>query len=598
MAPRREFFDDENLGKAYDARLMKRLIGYLMPYKKWMVLAFFIMIIASLLQLAGPYVIKTGIDKYIANDDVEGLGWLVLIYAAILVVQFVSTFGQIYLMEWIGQRAMYDLRLAVFRHVQSLGMNFFDRNPVGRVLTRITSDINSLNELFSSGVVTILGDLLTIFGIIGVMLVINWKLALMALIGLPLLVVATIIFRIKVRHAYREIRRLIARLNAYVQEHISGVSVVQHFVQENRVFKRFDKINDELKKKHHRSIIYYALFYPVIEVIGALSLAIIIWYGGSKVIQGTLTFGTLVAFSQYMEMFFRPIRDLSEKYNILQTAMASSERVFKLLDTRPAITPPAKPQKLSEMSGRIEFKDVWFAYNPGEWILKNINLTIEAGEKVAVVGATGSGKTTFTNLILRFYDYQKGSVKLDGIELKQLTEQQIRENISLVLQDVFLFSGKIDQNIRLGNPSISDDQIEKSAREVNLMRIGSGLKNDLKTDVGERGGLLSVGQKQLVSFARALAFDPKILILDEATSSVDTETELIIQRATETLMKGRTSLIIAHRLSTIKQVDKIVVIHKGEIREIGNHEELLKKRGIYWNLYQLQYKDQEIPAAV
>ena len=526
------------------------------------------------------------------------MGWLVLIYAAILVVQFVSTFGQIYLMEWIGQRAMYDLRLAVFRHVQSLGMNFFDRNPVGRVLTRITSDINSLNELFSSGVVTILGDLLTIFGIIGVMLVINWKLALMALIGLPLLVVATIIFRIKVRHAYREIRRLIARLNAYVQEHISGVSVVQHFVQENRVFKRFDKINDELKKKHHRSIIYYALFYPVIEVIGALSLAIIIWYGGSKVIQGTLTFGTLVAFSQYMEMFFRPIRDLSEKYNILQTAMASSERVFKLLDTRPAITPPAKPQKLSEMSGRIEFKDVWFAYNPGEWILKNINLTIEAGEKVAVVGATGSGKTTFTNLILRFYDYQKGSVKLDGIELKQLTEQQIRENISLVLQDVFLFSGKIDQNIRLGNPSISDDQIEKSAREVNLMRIGSGLKNDLKTDVGERGGLLSVGQKQLVSFARALAFDPKILILDEATSSVDTETELIIQRATETLMKGRTSLIIAHRLSTIKQVDKIVVIHKGEIREIGNHEELLKKRGIYWNLYQLQYKDQEIPAAV
>lgn len=598
MAPRREFFDDENLGKAYDARLMKRLIGYLMPYKKWMVLAFFIMIIASLLQLAGPYVIKTGIDKYIANDDVEGLGWLVLIYAAILVVQFVSTFGQIYLMEWIGQRAMYDLRLAVFRHVQSLGMNFFDRNPVGRVLTRITSDINSLNELFSSGVVTILGDLLTIFGIIGVMLVINWKLALMALIGLPLLIVATIIFRIKVRHAYREIRRLIARLNAYVQEHISGVSVVQHFVQENRVFKRFDKINDELKKKHHRSIIYYALFYPVIEVIGALSLAIIIWYGGSKVIQGTLTFGTLVAFSQYMEMFFRPIRDLSEKYNILQTAMASSERVFKLLDTRPAITPPAKPQKLSDVRGRIEFKDVWFAYNPGEWILKNINLTIEAGEKVAVVGATGSGKTTFTNLILRFYDYQKGSVKLDGIELKQLTEQQIRENISLVLQDVFLFSGKIDQNIRLGNPSISDDQIEKSAREVNLMRIGSGLKNDLKTDVGERGGLLSVGQKQLVSFARALAFDPKILILDEATSSVDTETELIIQRATETLMKGRTSLIIAHRLSTIKQVDKIVVIHKGEIREIGNHEELLKKRGIYWNLYQLQYKDQEIPAAV
>ncbi|MBD3382362.1 MAG: ATP-binding cassette domain-containing protein [candidate division Zixibacteria bacterium] len=598
MAPRREFFDDENLGKAYDARLMKRLIGYLMPYKKWMVLAFFIMIIASLLQLAGPYVIKTGIDKYIANDDIEGLGWLVLIYAAILVVQFVSTFGQIYLMEWIGQRAMYDLRLAVFRHVQSLGMNFFDRNPVGRVLTRITSDINSLNELFSSGVVTILGDLLTIFGIIGVMLVINWKLALMALIGLPLLIVATIIFRIKVRHAYREIRRLIARLNAYVQEHISGVSVVQHFVQENRVFKRFDKINDELKKKHHRSIIYYALFYPVIEVIGALSLAIIIWYGGSKVIQGTLTFGTLVAFSQYMEMFFRPIRDLSEKYNILQTAMASSERVFKLLDTRPAITPPVKLQKLSDVRGKIEFKDVWFAYNPGEWILKNINLTIEAGEKVAVVGATGSGKTTFTNLILRFYDYQKGSVKLDGIELKQLTEQQIRKNISLVLQDVFLFSGKIDQNIRLGNPSISDDQIEKSAREINLMRIGSGLKNDLKTDVGERGGLLSVGQKQLVSFARALAFDPKILILDEATSSVDTETELIIQKATETLMKGRTSLIIAHRLSTIKQVDKIVVIHKGEIREIGNHEELLKKRGIYWNLYQLQYKDQEIPAAV
>jgi ATP-binding cassette subfamily B multidrug efflux pump len=488
-----QFFEDDSLGKAYDSRLIKRLLYFLKPYKKWLVIAFTVMVISSLLQLAGPYVIKIAIDKYIAMGDADGLLRLALIYALILAVQFFATWVQIYLMEWIGQRAMNDLRMVTFEHVQKLTMDFYDRNPVGRIITRVTSDINSLNELFSSGVVTILGDVLTILGIVGVMLAINVKLALLSLVALPLLIGATILFRVKVRQVYREIRRLIAKLNAFVQEHISGMAVVQYFAQEKKVFDKFKGINKELMGRHLRSIYYYALFFPMVEIIGSISLAIIIWYGGGKVIQGALTFGTLVAFSQYMEMFFRPIRDLSEKYNILQSAMASSERLFKLLDTQPAFVQPADPSKMDGFKGEIHFKDVWFAYNGDEWILKDINLCICAGEKVAVVGATGSGKTTLTNLILRFYDYQKGSILLDGVELKTLSEQDIRDKISLVLQDVFLFSGSIEQNIRLGNGDISQERIEKAAHEVNLTRLGNGLKDGLKTDVGERGGLLSVG---------------------------------------------------------------------------------------------------------
>jgi len=593
-----QYFEDDSLGKAYDSRLIKRLLRYLTPYKSWLLLGFAVMVISSILQLAGPYVIKIAIDKYIAKGDVVGLGWLSLVYALIIVVQFFATWAQIYLMEWIGQRAMYDLRMDVFTHVQNLTMDFYDRNPVGRIITRVTSDINALNELFSSGVVTIIGDLLTIFGIVGVMMAINVKLALLSLLALPLLIGATIIFRVRVRRAYREIRRLIAKLNAFVQEHISGMPVVQYFVQENKVFGKFNEINRQLMNRHHKAIYYFALFFPIVEIIGAISLAIIIWYGGGRVIQGAITFGTLVAFSQYMEMFYRPIRDLSEKYNILQSAMASSERIFRLLDTKPRFTAPFEPVRMDDFRGEIKFKNVWFAYNSDDYVLKDINLSIDAGEKVAIVGATGSGKTTLTNLMLRFYDYQKGSILLDGIELKSLSEDDIRDKISLVLQDVFLFSGSIEDNIRLGNGDIKKERVAKAAHEVNLTRLGNGLKNGLDTNVGERGGLLSVGQKQLVSFARALAFDPKILILDEATSSVDTETELIIQEATDTLLKGRTSIIIAHRLSTIKKVDKIVVLHKGQIREIGTHHELLAQKGLYWNLYQLQYKDQELSRAV
>lgn len=593
-----QYFEDDSLGKAYDAHLMKRLMQYLRPYRKWLVLALVILLLSSLLQLAGPYVIKLAIDKYIAVGDVHGLGRLATLYAMLLVIQFFATWGQIYLMEWIGQKAMYDLRMKVFQHIQTLTMDFYDRNPVGRVITRVTTDINALNELFSSGVVSIIGDVFTILGIIGVMFAINPGLAAISLVSLPLLIIATIIFRVKVRNAYREIRRLIARLNAFVQEHISGITVVQNYVREKEVYERFKDVNRELMDKNHRSIIYYAVFFPVVELISAISLGIIIWYGGGRVIQGAMTFGTLVAFSQYMEMFYRPIRDLSDKYNILQSAMAASERVFKLLDTKPAFEAPLAPARSDGLSGNIQFKDVWFAYNKDEWILKDINLDIKAGEKVAFVGATGSGKTSLTNMILRFYDYQKGSILLDGQELKEFDGETIRKNISLVLQDVFLFGGTIEDNIRLGNNNITTEQIRKAAEDVNLLHLGNGMRHGLDTNVGERGGLLSVGQKQLVSFARALAYNPRILILDEATSSVDTETEVIIQKATETLMKDRTSIIIAHRLSTIKKVDKIVVVHKGQIREIGTHNELLAKKGIYWNLYQLQYKDQEIKAAV
>jgi len=591
------FHEDELTGKAYDSRLMKRLLVYLRPHARFVALAAVLLLIGSALQLVGPVAIMHAIDNYIVNSDIHGLGIISLVYVALLIVGFGVTWAQIYTMQWVGQMAVYRLRMELFSHLQTLNLRFYDRNPVGRILTRVTTDINALNELLSAGVVTIIGDVVTLLGIIGFMMVINFRLALVTLIVLPVLTVAAFVFRSRVRKTYREIRRYIAKLNAFIQEHISGMSVVQIFGREKAAYDKFTGINYKLMKQHHRSVLYYAIFFPVVRVLSAVSLALIIWYGGGDVISGTLTFGTLVAFTQYVERFYRPIMDLSEKYNILQSAMASAERVFRLLDTTPDFSTPKNPVAWDDCKGQVEFKNVSFAYNDSDWVLNDVSFQIKPGEKVALVGATGAGKTTISGLLMRFYDHQKGNILLDGIDIKKIPLHDIRRNTGLVLQDVFLFSGAIKKNVRLGNENITDEALEAAVRDVNLERFTKTLPNGLDFEIGERGVSLSVGQKQLLSFARALAYDPKILILDEATSSVDTETEMLIQQALDRLMEGRTSIVIAHRLSTIKKVDRILVLHKGCLRESGTHDELLEKKGIYWKLYQLQYQLQNSKAA-
>jgi len=589
-----EFFEqDEITGKAYDSRLMKRLLVYLKPYVGWVVLAAVLLVVGSLLQLVGPLLIKHAIDTYVTTKDYDGLAMISLAFLAVLVISFGITWAQIYVMQWVGQNAVRTMRLQVFEHIQNMNLRFFDRNPVGRVLTRITGDINALNEMLSSGVVTIIGDVVTLLGIIVFMLLIDVKLALVTLTALPILLIASFIFRAKVRSVYRDIRLHIARLNAFIQEHITGMFVVQLFGRERKSYKEFAGINLDLMKGHHRSVFYYAVFFPIVRVFSAVSLALIVWYGGSEVVQGALTFGTLVAFTQYVERFYRPIMDLSEKYNILQSAMASSEKVFRILDTDPDFEEAPNPTEWKDVDGGVEFENVWFAYNKEEWVIKDLSFKIEPGEKVAIVGATGAGKTSIISLLLRFYDHDKGMIRLDGHDIRKLSMFDIRRQMALVLQDVYLFSGRLDDNIRLGDEDISDEKLIASAKDVNLDRFINTLPDGYSFKIGERGVSLSVGQKQLLSFARALAHDPNILILDEATSSVDTETEMLIQDALDRLMEGRTSIVIAHRLSTIKKVDRIFVMHRGELREAGTHAELLEKKGIYWKLYQLQYRLQD-----
>jgi ABC-type multidrug transport system fused ATPase/permease subunit len=515
----------------------------------------------------------------------------------VITVGFSLEYLQVYLMEYIGQRAMYDMRMQIFSHVQDLSLAFFDKNPVGRILTRITSDVNVLNEMFTSGVVAIFGDIFVLIGIVIVMLLLNWQIALIVFSVTPLLVIATAIFRKKVRQSYRDARTATARINAYTQEHITGISVLQSFTAEKRAYAGFNEINKTLMNARLRSVFYYAVFFPVVEFIGALSLAFIIGYGGIKILAGTLSLGALVAFIQYADRFYRPIRDLSEKYNILQSAMASSERIFKLLDTKSGINSPEKPVFLNDVRGEIEFKDLYFEYEKDNPVLRGVNLKIQPGEKIAIVGATGSGKTTLISLLCRFYEYQKGDILIDGVSLKKIKEKDLRRNMALVLQDVFLFSGDIKRNIRLDSEEIPLARIKQVAFEVGADEFINNLDGGFDFQLKERGLNLSVGQRQLIAFARALAFDPAILILDEATSSVDTQAEILIQKALKRLLAGKTSIIIAHRLSTIKGVDRIVVVHRGEIRETGTHDELLQKRGIYFRLYQLQYKDQEVVLA-
>jgi ATP-binding cassette subfamily B multidrug efflux pump len=595
--------EEEILGKAYDAHLMRRMLRYLRPYKWLVVIGVFMSIAVSGMEAVRPYFTKVAVDENIAHGDKHGLLMTTLLFLGIMVLRGVIQYLNTYLTQWIGQRTIFDLRMEVFEHLQRRGLKFFDRNPIGRLITRVTNDIEVLNDMFSSGIVMVFSDVFTIIGILWFMFSMNWQLALVSLSVLPLLFYGTFLFRKKAREAYREVRLQIARINTFMQEHITGMMVDQVFNREEKSFKQFDDINALHRDANIKSIFYYAVFYPGVDLIGALAVGLIIWYAGRDVLGESITIGTVMAFLQFNEMFWRPIRDLSEKYNIMQTAMASSERVFKLLDDKTSIDDSASPVEFTA-SGEIEFRQVWFTYNVGtsdantEWVLKDVSFKIKAGETAAFVGHTGAGKTTIISLLARFYDIQKGEILVDGVNIKQVRQSDLRKHIAVVLQDVFLFSGDIKGNIGLGDEAITDDRIKAAARVVGANKFIERLPGEYSEDVKERGSTLSVGQKQLISFARALAYNPRILVLDEATSSVDTETELLIQSAIKKLLHGRTSIVIAHRLSTIQNANKIIVMHKGEIREMGTHQELLAHGGIYYKLYQLQYKEQEIKQAV
>jgi ATP-binding cassette subfamily B multidrug efflux pump len=591
----------------------------------------------------GPYLTKVAIDRYLApreaatatssgiwswlsQNAITGVAQLAAIYVGLLVFSFLLEFLQTYFMQWTGQKVMFDLRRQIFRHLQRLHVAFFDRNPVGRLVTRVTTDVDALNEMFTSGVVSIFEDIFVLAGILGVMLCMNWKLGLITFAVLPFIVVATKIFRDKVRDSYRRIRVAIARINSYLQEHVSGMVVLQLFNRERKAYTRFSEINRSHMEAYKDAILAYSLYYPAIDVLSSIAIACVIWFGGAgvmrnisvtsvavsfnwktlvafRLVRGVAELGVLVAFIQYALRFFRPIMDFSEKYNILQSAMAASERIFKLLDTPVEVVSPAITKR-SEGPGRIEFDHVWFAYGDAaesdkshDWVLRDVTFAIEPGETVAIVGHTGAGKTTLISLLLRFYDVQKGAVRIDGVDVKDMDLADLRGRFGVVLQDPFLFSGTIGGNIRLGTKRIQDADIEQAAEDVNLADFIRALPKGFDEEVRERGSTLSTGQKQLISFARALAHEPKILILDEATSSVDTETEFRVRDALNRMVEGRTSLIIAHRLSTVQRADKIIVMHKGQVREMGTHQQLLAQRGIYFKLYQLQYKDQEISVA-
>ncbi len=587
--------EDDVLGKAYDARLMRRLLAYLRPYWGSVGVTLVAIALGAGAALAQPYLVKVAIDRYIGAGELEGLGGLALVYVAALLVAFMAEYLQTWTMQLTGQRIMFDLRMDMYRHLQRLDLRYFDRHPVGRLMTRVTSDVDVLNDLFTSGVVTIFGDVLTLVGIMVVLLWMDWRLALVVFAVLPLIAMVTQWFRINVRESYRLVRGWIARINAFLQENITGMATVQLFCRQETNYARFDEIDRRHRDVNIDSIFYYAVFYPTIEAIGALAAALIIWYGGAGVMEGTLTVGALAAFLQYSQRFFRPISDMSEKFNVMQSAMASSERIFALLDEPVVITSPETPRRRQITKGAdIVFDAVWFAYReaPGaepDWVLRDVSFDVRAGERVGIVGATGSGKTTLVNVLLRFYDVQRGRISVGGTDVREWDLQALRALFSLVLQDVHLFSGTIADNIRLAEKSITDEQVRRAADTVHAARFIERLPGAYEAPVAERGATLSAGQKQLLSFARALAFDPRVLVLDEATSSVDTETEILIRDALGALMAGRTTIAIAHRLSTLQDMDKILVLHKGMLREAGTHRELLALRGIYYRLFELQY---------
>ena len=586
--------DDDVLGKAYDSSLMRRLLTYLRPYRGQVTLAVVAIIGHSALDLAPPYLTKIVIDRYIPIGDLRGLGTLAALYLVALIASFVLEYLQTWTMQVIGQRIMFDLRMELVTHLHRLDLRFYDRNPVGRLMTRLTTDVDVLNELFTSGVVSVFGDVFTLIGIMGVLIWMDWRLAIAAFSVLPLIAAITHWFRVNARESYRTVRTWIARINAYLQERITGMATVQLYRREARDFETFDEIDRRHRDANVQSIFYYAVFYPAVELVGALAASLILWVGGARIIANgddMLTLGSLVAFLQYSQRFFRPISDLSEKFNILQGAMASSERIFGLLDTPLEITSKS-PERRTTWNGPgvIRFENVSFAYVEGEPVLKNVSFEVRPGERIGIVGATGSGKTTIVSLLLRFYDVQSGRITVDGVDIREMDLSDLRSLFGLVLQDVQLFAGTIGGNVRLGNQSISDEDVRDALEAVHASSFVDRLPNGLDSVVAERGSTLSVGQKQLLSFARALAFNPRVLVLDEATSSVDTDTELLIRDALKAVMRGRTTIAIAHRLSTIQDMDRILVMHRGELRESGTHQELLALRGIYHRLYELQFE--------
>ena len=595
MADAATLHEEEALGKAYDARLMRRLLRYLRPYWRHVALTLVVLLVGSALAIVGPWITQVVIDEAIPTGDTAYLGLLAAAYMGSIVLGAFVQYAQAVITTWLGQSVMYDLRAEIFEKFQELDLEFYDKNPTGRLMTRITNDVETLNNLFSSGLVTVFGDIFTLVFIVGAMLTMNWRLALVSFSVLPLVFIAAFLFRARIRSAYRDIRVRIARVNVFLHEHITGMRVVQLFNREEADAERLAELNEDHLQAHLRSITYYALFFPVIQFFTALALALIIWYGGARMLDGALTVGVIAAFLQYARRFFTPIQDLSEKYNLLQAAMASSERVFLLLDEEVVIKDVDEPSTLPpEGRGGIVFENVWFAYGNDEhgepdWVLEDVSFEVAPGEKVAIVGHTGAGKTTLINLLMRFYDVSRGTIRLDGIPIAEVPIADLRARIGLVLQDVFLFSQDVGYNIRLGSPDIGKDLIVEAAERVGASTFIDRLERGYEQPLGERGSTLSVGERQLVSFARALAFDPLILVLDEATSSVDSEIEQKIEQATDELLKGRTCLVIAHRLSTIQNADRIVVLHHGKLSEMGTHRELLAAGGLYAKLHELQF---------
>lgn len=588
------FHEDEASGKGFDLLLIKRLIRYVKPHYRLVLFGVLFSIIASFLGPLRPYLSQIAIDDYIAIGNLEGLMWIGLLLIGILFAEVIFQMGLTYLTSWLGQLAIYDLRMDIFRFMQKLSLSFFDKNPMGRLISRVTSDVEVLNELFSSGLVAIFGDFFRLIFILVLMFITDWKLSLITLSVLPFMIYGSFLFRKKARESYLEVRGQVAKLMSFLQEHITGMTIVQIFNREERESKKFDSINADHRDAHIRGIFYYSVFFPAVDFLTSLALALIIWYGGGQVIQGAVSLGILFMFIQYVEQFFRPIRDLSEKYDILQRAMASSERVFKLLDRSDFVEKNEGTSSPDKVQGKIEFDHVSFGYNEGELILNDICFTVQPGEKVAVVGATGAGKTTIISLINRFYNYQKGQIKIDDTLIENYELSNLRSHVGVVLQEVFIFSGSIYENLTLGNHDIPLEKVKAISSLIGADEFISKLPGDYDYLLTERGGNLSSGQRQMLSFIRILLFNPAIVILDEATSSVDTETEFLIQTAIEKIMEGRTAIIIAHRLSTIDHCDKIMVMHKGLVKEMGTHQELLSMRGYYYRLYQLQYKDQEV----
>ena len=587
--------------QGFDGRLLRRIVRYLAPYKWWVLVAFVLTAGASFLGPLRPRLVQEAIDGYIVPGDLEGLQGIILLLVGALVGEGIFSLMQGYLTQWIGQHAIYDLRTKVFRHIQRQPLRFFDRTPVGRLITRTTSDVEALSDVLSAGVVVIIGNLFRIAFILYFMFSLNWVLALVVLAVMPAMAYGVFQFRRKVRVQYRETRKQVARLNSFLQEHISGMHIVQAFNREREEMKRFSGINHEHRAAQIKTIFYFALFWPMVDIVASTALGLVIWFGGLQAMAGTLTIGVLIAFIQFSRQFFEPIRNLSDQYNTLQSAMAGAERIFGLLDEDAALAEKETPVVLDRVQGRIEFRNVWFSYRPEEedgerepdWILRDVSFVVEPGQQVAIVGATGAGKTTIINALLRFYDIQRGGIFIDGIDIRDLRLAELRRRVGLVLQDVFLFSGSIAHNLTLEDPEITEADMRRAAELVGADAFISKLPDGYGQDVRERGASLSHGQRQLLSFVRALVYDPEFLVLDEATSSVDTETERLIEQALEKLMAGRTSLVVAHRLSTIQHSDRILVMHKGRIREQGAHQELLAMDGLYRRLYELQYAEQE-----